>query len=133
MDGNWETCAKTLLSFDDKAAVAIYLYADVKFKPNAAEALERFRKICSVLHPELKTVSAEKLEREIGWDGLYNDEVRDLAIDGFGFRTFVDRFGAFCWVDDFGNNVCGDQSGFFPFYADERSLRERMMEGKVVV
>jgi len=132
-DETWEKCAREKLSFNDIASVTIYLFADVTFEKKALKAMEKFRDVCSTEHPELRKARIGTLEREIGWDGLYNDEVRRIAEEEFGFKTFVDKYGAYCWIDDFNNKICGDQSGFFSFYSDEKVLREHMKEGKMVV
>jgi hypothetical protein len=127
----WEKCAEETLSFDDKAAIAIYLYADVALKPQAMKAIEKFRQVCSLQFPELRTVDVDTLETQIGWDGLYNSQVREITEQEFGFPTFVDRYGAYCWIDKKGEKVCGDQSGFFPLYVNEKLLRKRLQEGVV--
>jgi len=128
----WEKCAKEMLPFDDKAVIAIYLYADVALKPQATKALQKFRQVCSLQLPELRTVDTDTLERAIGWDGLYNDAVREIVEKEFGFKTFVDHYGAYCWEHKrHAEHVCGDQYGFFPFYTSEKLLRKRLQEGVV--
>jgi hypothetical protein len=127
----WEKCAKEMLSFDDKAAIAIYLYADVALKPQAMKAIKKFRQVCSLQFPELRTIDVDTLETEIGWDGLYNSQVKEIVEQEFGFKTFVDTYGAYCWEDKKGEKTCGDQSGFFPFYTSEKLLREDLEEGVV--
>lgn len=123
-----DECVDRVLSFDEIAEVAIYLYADVARAKKAQEALCKARNKCQWSHREIRGGPCDVLEALVGWDGLYNDRVRGI-VDEFGFPRFVDRWGALCWTDINGDH-CGDQSGFYPFWDSEAALRKRLEEGK---
>jgi hypothetical protein len=118
-----EQCIDKELSFDEIASVAVYLYADVKYFPPAKRAIEKAKQKCPT------ELTAEELETEVGWDGLYNKRVEELATQ-HGYKTWVDRWGAYCWTDNLGNH-CGDQSNFYPLYLHEETLKKDLERGKI--
>jgi len=118
-----ERCINKELSFDDIASVAICLYADLKYCPQAKKALKKAKQKCPT------ELSTEELETAIGWDGLYNERVEELATQ-YGYKTWVDRWGAYCWTDNLGDH-CGDQSGFYPLYLREETLKKDLERGKI--
>jgi hypothetical protein len=123
-----DECVDRVLSFDEIAEVAIYLYADVARAKKAQPILRKAKDKCSETQPELKGKTCEALEAMVGWDGLYNGRVESV-LDEFKVRTWVDEWGGKCWTDANGDH-CGDQSGFYPFWDNEVALRKRLEEGK---
>lgn len=123
-----ESCASTDLSFDDIAAIAVYLYADVEYEKEAEKSLQKFISVCSGSNEKLNEMDKDEMETGIGWDGLYNDKFRDI-LEEYGLKSEIDKYGSFGWRDEEGAHF-GDSSGFFPFYLHEKSLRESIQEGK---
>lgn len=118
-----ERCIDEKLSFNDIATVTVCLYADLKYCPKAEKVLEKAKKKCPT------ELSKSDIEREVGWDGLYNQRMREILAE-YGYKTWVDKWGAYCWTDSLGNH-CGDSSGFFPFYLHEEVLRKDLDRGKI--
>lgn len=116
-------------SFDDIAPPAIYLYADLKYKNQTRTALNRLKKKCSQVS-EVKSLKVSDVingNDELGLDGLYNEKFEEILED-YNFKTEIDSYGAKCFRDAEGNRHCGDSSGFYPFYLDEKTLREYLEE-----
>lgn len=122
-----DECVNGNLSFDEIAEVAVYLYTDLMHEPKAKVALRKVVQKCSPFMSSLPGTPLDKMEAEVGWDGLYNRRVEEVLSE-YPFKTSVDEWGARCWTDLEGERHCGDDSGFYPWYTDERLLRKTLDE-----
>lgn len=113
--------------FDDIAPVSIYLYTDSKYGEQARKSLTNLKRRCK----EIKEVQEMKIkdvidgDDSLGFDRLYNKSFEDiLASYGLETETYVDKYGAYCYRDKNGHSHCGDNSGFYPWYLDEDTLKK---------
>jgi len=118
MTRNLEECARDNLSFEEVAPVAITLYADLEYEKEAKPTLRKVARVCRV--------TQQQAEDDIGWDGLYNEKFEEI-LEEYPVSTFIDQWGARCWRTP-RERVCGDSSGFYPWYLTEKRLRQRIEE-----
>lgn len=126
-----DECADRRLDFDDIAVATLCLYTDLEFCEKAKNTCAKMQVRCGGRFPNIRRMTCDALEGEVGFDGLYNKRVEEM-VDEFGYTKFVDRWGAKCWVDSKGSH-CGDDSGFYPWYADEEKLRKDLEEGQPAI
>lgn len=113
--------------FDLIAPVAVYLFADLYFRKEAASALKRLAKM---EHPVLSGAKpADVLDGDNAdfWQG-YNDAFEAAVLElrkgwSFGF----DQYGAKTVLDDSGEIVfSGDSAGHHAFYTNFQALSDRL-------
>jgi hypothetical protein len=111
--------------FDDVAPPAIYLYADLKYRDQTKKSIAGLKRRCKDITQvqELKAKDVLDGVDDLGFDGLYNKAFEGI-ISEYSFETYIDKYGAYCYRDKNGHSHCGDDSGFYPFYLDEETLRK---------
>ena len=114
--------------FDDIAPIAVYLNADLKYKNEAEKALKQLKKDCGHI-PEIASLTPKDVkDGELGFDAghVYN-RLFEMIAEGYG-TIAVDKYGAWGYIDECGNEHWGDDSGFFPWYLDEETLEKDLEE-----
>lgn len=114
----YEECADKHLSFNEIGIVAATLYADLEYEQQSRPVLKKVARLCNT--------TEEQAAYEIGWDGLYNKRFENILRE-YPVTTFIDRWGARCWRTPH-EKVCGDDSGFYPWFTSEKLLRKRIKE-----
>lgn len=119
-------------AFDDIAPIAIFLHADLKYERQAVSALKRLKKYCSHI-PEVANLTESQLREgntpevhQIDFGHIYN-RLYEMIAEDFG-DIGVDKYGAWGHIDTNGEEHWGDDSGFFPWYMDEETLRKDLAE-----
>ena len=115
--------------FDDVAPIAIVLHADCKFVRHMSKALQQLKKHCKDV-PEVQAVTVAMIKDgrtgDVDFGHLYN-RLYEMIAEEFG-DIGVDKYGAWGHEDCNGDWHWGDDSGFFPWYLDEESLRRDLVE-----
>jgi hypothetical protein len=117
------SCAR----FDDIAPVSIYIYTDSKYKDQARKSLTGLKRRCKGI-PDVQDMKIKDVmdgDDVLGFDRLYNKAFEGVLSEyGLETETYVDKYGAYCYRDKNGHSHCGDDSGFYPWYLDEKTLRK---------
>jgi len=111
------------LSFNEIAVCAITNLADLEFEPQCHKALKKLQR----KSPLAQKKDIEALEKEVDWGGLYNQKVLDI-LDEYKIESYMDKYGALGWIDPEGNSHFGDDVGYYPWYANEKILREHLLK-----
>lgn len=114
--------------FDEIAPIAVYFFADASYEKKAVKALKSLKKHCGHI-PEVKEFTVSELkEGNAPFDvGHVYNRLFEMIAEEYG-DIAVDKYGAWGLVNDCGDELWGDDSGFFPWYIDEETLREQLLE-----
>ena len=115
--------------FDDVAPIAVYLHADLKYEKEALDALKSLKEKCGHI-PEIASLTSKQVKDgdtpSVDMAHLYN-RLFEMIAEGYG-TIAVDKYGAWGYIDECGNEHWGDDSGFFPWYLDEKTLKKNLEE-----
>ena len=123
---NWNQVEKEIrrhAKFDDIAAIAVYLHADVAREKGAMSAAKNIINTLkrSTSLQGLASLTVETLIDKLDWADLYNDTIKGI-LEYRNLKWGVDNWGALYYRDVNGQMHEGDQSGFFPLFLSEAEL-----------
>lgn len=118
-----DKCACETMSFDEIAQLAIYVGADVMYEDKAKESFETFKTKCSHIN-DVKDLDFKEDWNEVDWFGVYKQKFAEI-LDEYGLEPYVDEYGTFGYIDKRGKHF-GDAPGQFPWYSNEKLLKESL-------
>lgn len=114
--------------YDDIAPIAVYLHADLAYDKEAKDALKTLKEHCSHLDDIKKLTFTDIEESGIDFGHIYNI-LFEMIAENYG-DVAVDKYGSWGIVRSGTREELffGDDSGFFPWYLDEETLKKRLKE-----